>query len=46
MTIYRITMDSPDSPYFVDAETMDEAIEELKASLGLEELSGDVDEMS
>ena len=32
-------------PYFVDAETPDQAIEEVKQLLGIEEISGDVEEM-
>ena len=45
MTIYKVTVADIVEPYFVDAETSDQAIDEVKELLGLEQLSGDVEEM-
>ncbi len=45
MTIYMITIAETGEQHFVDAEDSDKAIDELKESLGIEEISGDVQEV-
>lgn len=45
MTLYKITISDNPEPYFVEATTSDEAVNEVKTMLSLDELSGDVEEV-
>jgi hypothetical protein len=45
MNKYRITLGDQDKSYEVEAETVDEAIDTLKAQLGIEEVYGDIEEI-
>jgi hypothetical protein len=45
MTLYKVTISDTQDFYFVEADTSDQAIDELKAELGLEQISGDVEEI-
>lgn len=45
MTLYKITISDTAEPYFVEAESSDQAIDEIKTELGVEQISGDVEEV-
>ncbi len=45
MTLFSITVANVEEPYFVDAPSPEEAIDEVKILLGIEELSGDISEV-
>lgn len=45
MTFYKVTILDEPEPYFVEAESTDQAIDEIKAMLNIEEVSGDIEEI-
>ncbi len=45
MTLYRITILETQDQYFVEAETSDQAIDEVRDMLNIQNVSGDVEEV-
>jgi hypothetical protein len=45
MTLYKVTILETQEFYFVEADSSDQAIDEVKTETGLDQISGDVEEV-
>jgi hypothetical protein len=45
MTLYKVTILETQEFYFVEADSSDQAIDEVETETGLDQISGDVEEV-